>query len=345
MTGDSPPVVFALDAGATTTRAVAVDREGAVLWRGDGPGASVSRLGIDGAAGIVAGLWRKAIGEACEAVLGSAPAAIAAGFAGARTSKIQDEIARAIGEIFGSGEGYHTRAIVITHDAHIALTGAVGTDDPGCVIISGTGSVCMVRSESGETALAGGWGWPLGDEGSATWVGWRAVQMGLEAWENGEASEMTDLVIEVWDLGGAGVHDIMRTAVDAGKDPVRFAELAPGVFELASGGNPDAVALVSETGEVLGRLIQKACRRLEIQTDSPLRLSLMGGLAGARQRELEEPIRSGAGVYGRGIRMAPALMPACGGAALLGFEALGTAFRFEAHERLGKELAEQGQRC
>jgi N-acetylglucosamine kinase-like BadF-type ATPase len=74
MPGASPPVFLAFDAGATSTRAVAVDEAGTVLWRGAAPGASVSRLGVEGAAGIVNGLWRKAVEEAGSDVVGTLPA-------------------------------------------------------------------------------------------------------------------------------------------------------------------------------------------------------------------------------------------------------------------------------
>lgn len=343
MSGEFSPVVFALDAGATSTRAVAVDCGGNVYWRGEAPGSSVSKLGVDGAARGVADLWQKAVEEVGGEAVGAVPAAVAGGFAGARTPKIQDEVSRAIVELFGSEHSGRPPPVRITHDAHIALIGAVGTEGPGCVLISGTGSICMARSGSGETTLAGGWGWPLGDEGSATWVGWRAVQMGLEAWESEKPSELTGLVLEEWSLREADTHELMRAGVEAGREPARFADLAPGVFELASGGNPDAVALVNETGEVLGRLIETACNRLGVQVDSQLPLAFMGSLAQAWQMELEDPVRRGAGGFGKCIRPVPALMPAYGGAVLLAIEALGTVFKPEAADRLRKELAKQTQ--
>lgn len=342
MPGASPPVVFAFDAGATSTRAVAVDEAGTVLWRGAAPGASVSRLGVEGAAGIVNGLWRKAVEEAGTDVVGTLPAAVAGGFAGARSSRVQDEVARAVSRLLGLDDEDRSTPVSITHDAHIALIGAVGEEGPGCVVISGTGSICMARDEGGAVMLAGGWGWPLGDEGSATWVGWRAVGMGLAAWEDGEPSELTGLVLEAWDLKeskGSGQHDVMLSAVEASREPARYAALAPRVYEIALQGNPDATALVAETGEALGRLIESAYRRLGTQPGGRFPLAFMGSLAEAWRIELEEPVRRGAGPYGKDIQIVPALLPAHGGAVLMAFRAAGIAPRPGAIERLSGELA------
>jgi N-acetylglucosamine kinase-like BadF-type ATPase len=54
----------------------------------------------------------------------------------------------------------------VVHDAHLVL--AAGGLDTGVALIAGTGSVAWGACPDGPDARAGGWGYLLGDEGSAT---------------------------------------------------------------------------------------------------------------------------------------------------------------------------------
>jgi len=316
-------VVFALDAGATNTRAVVVDTGGSVLWQGQGGNASLTRAGMEGAASVVADLWY----EACESGddLPARLAAIAGGFAGGRSLSAQMNFARHLLKVFPPPLYRENLPLTLTHDAHVALAGAVGEEGPGCVIISGTGSICMLRNTEGSTALAGGWGWPLGDEGSATWVGWMAVRWALEAWEEGRASSLTGLIIEGWDLEEAvsDPHDLMREAVRASHHPATYACLAPKVYTYALDGDPDARSLVELTGRALGALVHRCCENLNVPLDTSLSIAFMGSLASSWKTQLEGPVRESTGRYGDILSFIPPRLPAEGGAALLALEAAG----------------------
>lgn len=64
--------------------------------------------------------------------------------------------------------------ILCVNDAQVAQYAVTG--GTGVVVIAGTGSIAFGRNEKGETARCGGW--PpciLGDEGSGSWVGIRAL--------------------------------------------------------------------------------------------------------------------------------------------------------------------------
>ena len=60
--------------------------------------------------------------------------------------------------------------IKVVGDMEIALEAAFG-DGPGVIVIAGTGSIAYGRDDNGKTARAGGWGFEIGDEGSAHWIG------------------------------------------------------------------------------------------------------------------------------------------------------------------------------
>ena len=65
-------------------------------------------------------------------------------------------------------------ALRVSTDAYIAAL-AAHSGSPGAVIIVGTGSVGYRIEAAGHCRLVGGWGFPIGDEGSGAWIGRRAV--------------------------------------------------------------------------------------------------------------------------------------------------------------------------
>ena len=77
------------------------------------------------------------------------------------------------------GIGRHGRDIVaeilptpieVVGDMLIALEAAFDSG-PGVIVIAGTGSIAYGRNRQGTTVRAGGWGFAIGDEGSAHWIG------------------------------------------------------------------------------------------------------------------------------------------------------------------------------
>ncbi len=326
MAGDLRPVVFALDAGATTTRAIVVDAAGELVWRRESAGASLTRRGIAGALEQVRALRDEAEREV-EAFYPRLRA-VAAGFAGGRSIAVQMEMGRALADFCTGEDPAVPVPVTVTHDAHIALVGAHGPDGEGCVLVSGTGSICMARTERGDTALAGGWGWPLGDEGSAVWLGWMAVRRALAAWEEDRSCSLTALILEAWEVtpGEAGdPHILMRRAAEAARDPDRYARLAPGVFACALDGDPDAMELVRAAGLALGELVEKACAQLGLSPDREIPLALMGSLGASRRTMLREAVRDGAGRWGAGLDFRTPRLPAEGGAAILALTVAGFA--------------------
>src|SRR5207244_11602264 len=68
------------------------------------------------------------------------------------------------------------QAVEVTTDAAILL--AAGTPEGwGLALVAGTGSIAYGRTADGRTARAGGWGYLMGDEGSA----YAMVLAGLQA--------------------------------------------------------------------------------------------------------------------------------------------------------------------
>ena len=65
-------------------------------------------------------------------------------------------------------------APVVITDGHAQLLGATG-GQPGACLAIGTGSVLHWLDTDGNYGMAGGWGYPVGDEGSGAWLGMQLV--------------------------------------------------------------------------------------------------------------------------------------------------------------------------
>jgi N-acetylglucosamine kinase-like BadF-type ATPase len=77
--------------------------------------------------------------------------------------------------------------IVVCNDALIALIGGI-VHDVGIVVAVGTGSIVFGRNHQGDTKRVGGWGYILGDEGSAYKIAVAGMQAALKAYDGREIS-------------------------------------------------------------------------------------------------------------------------------------------------------------
>jgi N-acetylglucosamine kinase-like BadF-type ATPase len=155
-------LVVGMDAGGTKTRAFAVTRAGEIVGRGAGGGANL--LSSPDPQGSIAAALR-------EALAGRIPDAVVLSCAGG-----EREADRAKGRAILAALLGPEVAVEVTHDAKAALY-AGNPAGCGVVLISGTGSIAYGRNDQGDEARCGGWGYLVGDEGSAVWIG----QEGLRA--------------------------------------------------------------------------------------------------------------------------------------------------------------------
>jgi N-acetylglucosamine kinase len=112
-------------------------------------------------------------------------------------------------------------------------------------VIAGTGSIALARENAhGQQARAGGYGYLLGDDGSAFWIGREAVRAALAAGEGrGPASGLSALGKHAARLG---VQDL--------------AALAPKVSQAAAEGDLIAADILARAGQALAGLAIAAAR-------------------------------------------------------------------------------------
>ena len=183
-------IVVGIDAGASKTRAFAVDRAGTVVGRGAGGGGNL--LTSPDPQGAIAAALAEALG-------GRGADAVVLSCAGG-----DRETERARGEEILTRLAPPGAKLLVTHDAIAALYAGNPTGC-GVVLIAGTGSIAYGRNEEGEEDRAGGWGYLIGDEGSAVWCGLEALRAISHAVDGrGAPTRMTALLFQQLGVGEFG---------------------------------------------------------------------------------------------------------------------------------------------
>ncbi|NYH79068.1 N-acetylglucosamine kinase-like BadF-type ATPase [Actinopolyspora biskrensis] len=282
-------LVLGLDVGGTSSRAVVADLNGRTLGAGQAGGGNPNSHPPERATEQVARAARTALAEVDPSLVGAA----ALGMAG--ISKMSDPAVSGLFDQAWSALGLRC-AMRTVSDGEVAF--AAGTPEPrGTALIAGTGSI-VARIENHELErTVGGYGWLLGDEGSAFWLGREAVTTTLRSLDHGEGRH-DPLVASVLDelLGTPSTEEpdplVCRRIISivGGRSPMRLAELAPLVTATAAGSGGKATDIVTRAARML------ASAALSVRTeqdDSPVVLagSLLTGtnpLVTAVRNELAE---------------------------------------------------------
>jgi len=317
-------VIVGVDGGQSSTLAMLVDSKGRVLGSATaGPANHIHEPG--GPARC-----RKALTEAIGGVLrsaGVAPASVLGvgmGMTGARPlmRQIAEEVLRDVG---------CNAPLAFVHDTVSTLEGALG-GNPGCIVISGTGSVALARDEHGREKRTGGWGYLFGDEGSGWWIGVELLRAASrEADGRAPKGRLLEEVLRHFD---APHLEALHARIYSGEiDRPQIARLARLADRLAVERDPAACAILDRAAEALAELAVSAIRGVGLAR--PL-VSYAGGvwkservLAGFRQAIATRLPES---------RIAPPVMPPVGGAILLGFKAAGIPMSSETQEAIGEQL-------
>jgi len=259
--------VLGVDAGGTSTRALAVDADGGVLGTGRAGGANPNSHPPEEAAANLAAAIRQAAPDPGRA------AACVIGMAG--TAKLTDPAVAELFERTWHDLGMH-RVLILT-DAEVAFASATDAPD-GTVLIAGTGSIAGRIRKRRMVATEGGYGWLLGDEGSGFWLGREAVRATLAAL--GRDAELGPLATAV--LAEAGVDPTDRhyawrrlITVANAEAPVRLARFAP----LVAADDPVAADIVERGADLL---VATAMAAREPGEDTPV--VLVGSVLGNASR-------------------------------------------------------------
>lgn len=253
MTGLPEAYVVGVDAGGTSVRALAADATGAVLGTGRAGGANPNSHPSEVAAGNIA----EAIASAMTGLSPKKTRACVVGMAG--VSKLSDPAVAAVFDAAWRRVGLEGVVRVVT-DAEAAFASATTAPD-GTVLIAGTGSISGRIRKRRLVSTAGGYGWLLGDEGSAYWIGREAVRTTLQTLGNGWPPAGLAAAVLAEALGMTEIGELSETERLAtwrklithanAEPPVRLARFAPLVSAADQAGEAAAREITARAAELL----------------------------------------------------------------------------------------------
>ncbi|MEH1769403.1 N-acetylglucosamine kinase [Nostoc sp.] len=230
--------VLGIDGGGSKTVCVLMDDWLQVLGRGEAGPSNYQSIGIEATLQSI----QSAIHNAVEAVIITNTVnidAICLGLAGVGRAADIEVVKRLVQELQNNKSlsinwVLQPGNIVICNDALIALFGGIG-QPVGIVVAAGTGSIVFGRNHQGHTKRVGGWGYILGDEGSAYKIAIAGMNAALKSYDG---REMSTSLVETFKqhLGLENIEDLIELIYRREWGVKQIAALAPIVdFAAASG--------------------------------------------------------------------------------------------------------------
>ena len=237
-------LVCGIDGGQTSTRCVLATTHGEIL--GQGRGGPLTHLNAEGGRERFIQSVDQALQKAWTATgLTACPlAAIVVGATGILANSPEASTATEFLSTLIQAQSVH-----VCSDAMTALQSA-HEGRPGVIVIAGTGTIALGMDSSGHTARAGGWGWLIGDEGSAFAIGRAGLRAALYARDGMEpGTVLEDLFAR--HFGVSNLHDVKRIIYAPDFGAKGFAALAKVVSRAAEQGDGPARRLIREAGTAL----------------------------------------------------------------------------------------------
>lgn len=160
------------------------------------------------------------------------------------------------------------RVSLIT-DGHAQLLGATGGKSGACLAV-GTGSVLHWLDDENTIGMAGGWGYPVGDEGSGAWLGAQLINHYLWHRDGQPLEHPSSVLIASLEAHiGSQISDIQQWSTQTRS--TIMATLAPMIVSCAEQGDLLAEYLLDQGTAQCERLLERAPASLPVY--------LVGGLA------------------------------------------------------------------
>ena len=162
----------------------------------------------------------------------------------------------------------------LLNDVQIAHAAALGLED-GIAIISGTGSIGYSVNEN-KTRRVGGWGFSIGDEGSAYWIGRKTIEAFSKQADGREEKTKLYYILKE-ELSLEDDYQLISYIYNEVKsDRGEIAKLAKICTKAAADGDACAQKILSQAGEELALLINALAK--DFPKDKKVKASYVGGV-------------------------------------------------------------------
>lgn len=170
--------------------------------------------------------------------------------------------------------GIDRNRIYLCNDSELAFY--AGGTPPGLCMIAGTGSVSTGITKDGRKARAGGWGFPISDEGSGAWIGAKALRATLRHADG--YAPFHPLFDEIRKSFGAKSFAELPFLL-AQVNVTEIAGKAKLVMDLADGDKNDlACALVEKAAHLAARIAMSVYNKLDFAYESHVDVVMAGSL-------------------------------------------------------------------
>jgi len=259
--------LIGFDCGATKTECALADINGNILYTTMGGAANFLVSGTEGTSKIILSLLNDCIRKLN--IDYSEIENIVIGAAGAGRKKDAEKLKTFLLEKF-SANGIKIKSLKVVSDAQIALEGAF-SNEAGCILIAGTGSIIYGKDENGNIYRAGGFGRLLGDEGSGFSIGRKGLQAAAKYFDDrGDETLIVKLIKDKYSINTA--DELITKVYKENFDIASIAEIV-----LIAAQNEDQIAhniLLEETDELIHH-ISTMMKKMET---IDLRVSFAGSL-------------------------------------------------------------------
>ena len=182
--------------------------------------------------------------------------------------ELRDKIQNVCNRAFGK------RQFSLYNDVEIAVQGALNGED-GIVVIAGTGSIALSNINH-KFKRCGGWGYQLGDEGSAFWIVKKMLSVYCRQIDGRlEKTQLYDILKKECRL--INDYDIITFMNNLNNDRSSIASLAYIAAMAADCGDPHVLQIYQEAAYEISLLI----RTLAKEFSSPFKVSYIGGVFNA----------------------------------------------------------------